>query len=79
MMPHPPSHAGKAGEWRLCLQAYADMRHAGYKADVYTYSSLIQACQCCGSRWKQAVDFFEEMKLAGMALRASGLSSCLKL
>ena len=59
--------AGKAGEWGLCMQTYEEMLHVGLKADIYTYSSLIQACQCCGSRWKQASSYFQQMKQEGGA------------
>ena len=47
------------------MEAYKDMLRAGFQADVYTYSSLIQACQCCNSRWKDASRFFDQMKAEG--------------
>lgn len=60
------SALGKAGQWSLCMATYREMLQAGFEADVYTYSSLIQACQCCNSRWKQATRLFEEMKDKGV-------------
>ena len=56
---------GKAGQWRLCMEAYQDMLRTGFRADVYTYSSLIQACQCCDFRWRDASRFFDQMKAEG--------------
>ncbi len=61
------------------MEAYKDMLRAGFKADVYTYSSLIQACQCCNSRWKDASRFFDQMKIAGMFVLVKQISSEKKL
>jgi len=59
--------AGKAGQWALSQQAYQEMqsRVPPIRADAYTYSALIKACQVCGNRWKLALDYLNQGKASG--------------
>ena len=57
--------AGKARKWQQVLDVFAEMRECGVKPDVFTYSSLIKACQSCGNRWMQALNFLEQMRKEG--------------
>ena len=43
----------------------AQMRSAGVRPDVVTYSSLIAACQACGGRWQAALALLEQMQAEG--------------
>ena len=63
--------AGKAGYWRRTLDLLDELRAAGWKPDVFTYSSLIKACQICGNRWRDALLFMDEMKRAGELCQSS--------
>ena len=61
--------AGKAGCWRQTLEAFEDMQVAGVKPDVFTFSSLIKACQACGNRWKPAMGYLKRMRAEGGLLK----------
>ncbi len=56
------------------LKLSADMRRSGVQPDVWTYASLIAACQSCGNRWREALDFYQDMQdkgaRSGMITRA---------
>lgn len=58
--------AGKAGEWKRTMAVLKSMRAARVQPDVYTYTSLIRACQSCGNRWQSAIEFFNQMQQAGL-------------
>ena len=49
------------------MKLSADMRRSGVKRDVWTYASLISACQSCGNRWQDALAFFQDMQAEGGA------------
>ena len=57
--------AGKACEWDRMLRIFSNMNTVRVKPDVYTFTSLIRACQSCGNRWRKAVGFFEQMQRSG--------------
>lgn len=57
--------AGKAGEWQKVLRLSSDMQRSGVQPDVWTYASLIAACQSCGNRWREALAFYEDMQKKG--------------
>lgn len=57
--------AGKAGEWDAMLRVFKAMQSAGVRPDVYTFTSLIRACQSCGNRWQKAIAFFKQMQHSG--------------
>ena len=61
------SCAGKAGDWQRVMKLSSDMRRSGVKLDVWTYASLIAACQSCGNRWQDALAFFQDMQDEGGA------------
>lgn len=42
-----------------------DMQNNGVARDVWTYASLIAACQSCGNRWKDALAFYQDMQDKG--------------
>lgn len=58
--------AGKAGEWQKVLKLSADMQRSGVQPDVWTYASLIAACQSCGNRWREALNFYQDMQDKGV-------------
>ena len=47
------------------MKLSSDMRRSGVKRDVWTYASLIAACQSCGNRWQDALVFFQDMQDEG--------------
>jgi pentatricopeptide repeat protein len=57
--------AGKAGAWERALALLGELRAAGARPDVVTYSSLIAACQACGGRWQTALALLDEMEAEG--------------
>ncbi len=57
--------AGKAGAWERALALLGELRSAGARPDVVTYSSLIAACQACGGRWQAALALLDEMEAEG--------------
>ena len=54
--------AGKAGDWQKVLKLSSDMQRSGVQPDVWTYASLIAACQSCGNRWREALTFYQDMQ-----------------
>lgn len=56
---------GKAGAWERALALLDQMRAAGVRPDVVTYSSLIAACQACGGRWQAALALLNQMEAEG--------------
>jgi len=52
------------------------MRAAGVRPDVVTFSSLIAACQACGGRWQAALALLEQMEAEGARLTAYLLVLC---
>ena len=59
------SCAGKAGDWQRVMKLAEDMQNNGVARDVWTYASLIAACQSCGNRWKDALAFYQDMQDKG--------------
>ena len=59
-------NAGKAGEWQKVMKLSSDMQRSGVKPDVWTYASLIAACQSCGNRWREALNFYQDMQDKGV-------------
>ena len=57
--------AGKAGDWGRVQQLHGQMRAAGIKEDVWTFSALFGACQACGNRWQDALALHRDMEAAG--------------
>lgn len=57
--------AGKAGDWDMAMQLFEDLQATEMKPDVWTHTSLINACQTCGKQWKQGIAFFQEMESRG--------------
>ena len=47
------------------LQLASDMQRSGVRRDVWTYASLIAACQSCGNRWREALAFYQDMQDEG--------------
>lgn len=47
-------------------ELYSEMQQRGVKPDVWTFSALMVACQTCGNRCQDALDFLEQMEAAGM-------------
>ena len=60
--------AGKAGDWQKVLKLSSDMQRSGVRPDVWTYASLIAACQSCGNRWREALAFYQDMQDKGEVL-----------
>ena len=56
---------GKAGAWERALALLDQMRAAGVRPDVVTYTSLIAACQACGGRWQAALALLNQMEAEG--------------
>ena len=57
--------AGKAGNWQRVLKLASDMQRSSVQPDVWTYASLIAACQSCGNRWQDALAFYQDMQDKG--------------
>ncbi len=57
--------AGKAGDWQRVMKLAEDMQRSSMAPDVWTYASLIAACQSCGNRWKDALAFYQDMQDKG--------------
>ena len=57
--------AGKAGDYDMVIQLFENLQATQLKPDVWTYTSLINACQTCGKQWKQGIAFFQEMESQG--------------
>lgn len=49
----------------MAKQLFDDLQATELKADVWTYTSLINACQTCGNQWRQGLAFFQEMEAKG--------------
>lgn len=64
------------GEWDRMMRYFSSMKSAGVQADVYTFTSLIRACQSCGNRWQNAFVFFNQMRPAGKAVPTGGSHIC---
>lgn len=64
-------HAGKAGDFDMAMQLFAELPANKLKADVWTYTSMINACQTCGNQWKEGLAFFQEMEAKGKSCYAS--------
>lgn len=47
------------------MQLFENLQATEMKPDVWTYTSLISACQTCGKQWKQGIAFFQEMESRG--------------
>ena len=47
------------------MKLSSDMRRSNVKLDVWTYASLIAACQSCGNRWQDALAFLQDMQDEG--------------
>jgi pentatricopeptide repeat protein len=58
--------AGKAMQYNRVQQLFQQLQQRGYRPNVYTYTSLIAACQRAG-RWQEAWQAFEDMEAAGMS------------
>ena len=56
---------GKAGDLAMALQLFEELQSTKMKPDVWTYTSLINACQTCGNQWRQGIAFFQEMESQG--------------
>ena len=52
------------------MELLDQMRGAGVRPDVVTFSSLIAACQACGGRWQAALALLEQMEAEGARLAA---------
>lgn len=58
-------HAGKAGNFARAIQLFDDLQAASLSPDVWTYTSLINACQTCGNQWREGIAFFKQMEVKG--------------
>lgn len=58
--------AGKAMQYNRVQHLFQQLQQRGYRPNVYTYTSLIAACQRAG-RWQEAWQAFEDMEAAGMS------------
>ena len=60
------------------LKLSSDMQRSGVQPDVWTYASLIAACQSCGNRWREALAFYQDMQDKGEVLHPcrAGESDC---
>lgn len=67
----PICDAGKSGDWERTVQIYEALQDSDLKADVWTFTSLINACQSCGSDWKSGIEIFEDMEEQGKSSWAS--------
>ena len=67
----PSCVAGKAGEWERTVQIYEALQDSDLKADVWTFTSLINACQSCGSDWKSGLEVFQDMEEQGKSREQS--------
>lgn len=47
------------------MKLSADMQRSNVEPDVWTYASLIAACQSCGNRWQDALQFYKDMQDRG--------------
>ena len=50
------------------LKLASDMQRSSVQPDVWTYASLIAACQSCGNRWQDALAFYQDMQDKGELL-----------
>lgn len=57
--------SGKAGDWERTVQIYEALQDSDLKADVWTFTSLINACQRCGNDWKSGLEVFQDMEEQG--------------
>lgn len=55
----------------MAMQLFAELQANKLKADVWTYTSVINACQTCGNQWKEGLAFFQEMEAKGKFCYAS--------
>lgn len=60
--------AGKAMRYDKVQHLFQQLQRRGFRPNVYTYTSLIAACQRAG-KWQEAWQAFEEMEAAGVLLR----------
>ena len=58
------------------MKLLSNMRGASVELDVWTYASLIAACQSCGNRWQDALAFFQDMQDEGGAAVQSLFAKC---
>ena len=51
----------------MAMHLFDELQSSKMKPDVWTYTSLINACQTCGNQWRQGIAFFQEMESQGEA------------
>lgn len=56
---------GKSGDWERTVQIFEALQDSNLKADVWTFTSLINACQSCGNDWKSGIEIFQDMEAQG--------------
>ena len=66
-------HTGKSGDWDKTVQIFDALQDSKLKPDVWTYTSLINACQSCGNDWQSGIEVFQDMEFQGK--NSSALSS----
>lgn len=60
--------AGKSGDWDRTVQIFEALQATKLKPDVWTYTSLINACQSCGNDWQSGLEVFDDMEFQGVRL-----------
>ena len=64
-------HTGKSGDWDKTVQIFDALQDSKLKPDVWTYTSLINACQSCGNDWQSGIEVFEDMEFQGKSISVS--------
>ena len=56
---------GKSGDWEKTVQIFDALQDSKLNADVWTYTSVINACQSCGNDWQSGIEVFQDMEFQG--------------
>ncbi len=48
------------------MQIFEALQETKLKPDVWTFTSLINACQSCGNDWQSGLEIFDDMEFQGL-------------